>query len=310
MRHHKPAGLLVRLILLGLSLIPAHAFAWGSAGHATVAIITEHLLTPTAHAKVQAILGEHKLSDHEIALWPDFIRGNKDYALLYPGNSQWHYINFEVTKNYSNDFAVSEDGQDIVSQIQRSRLVLVAPESTPEQQLDALRFLVHFVGDLHQPLHCSSRRGDLGGNMLPVNSFSGEHYSFSVKTPMDYPPSLHSVWDDPLVQELMAGKKPKALAKQLEQDFTPERVQRWRAGEPLDWAVESYQLARKQAYRWSNGKKVPSKWSRPGMDLTSGNYIASKLPYVQEQLQKAGVRLAHMLNTALDPSYTNPPATE
>ena len=67
-------------------------------------------------------------------------------------------------------------------------------------------------------------------------------------------------------------------------------------------------LARKQAYRWANGENLPYTWSRPGMDLTSENYIDARLPVAREQLEKAGVRLALLLNEALDPGYT-PPAT-
>ena len=174
---------------------------------------------------------------------------------------------------------------------------------TGEQRLNALRFLIHFIGDVHQPLHCAYRYGDLGGNMIPVNSFSGKKYSFGPNTEMDYPPSLHAVWDDYLVQELVGRRRARTVARALHKAIEPEQAQRWMDDEVLSWAVESYWLARKKAYRWADGDSLPAKWSRPGMDLTSENYIDAQAPIVTEQLQKAGVRLAHVLNQHFDPDY-------
>ena len=195
------------------------------------------------------------------------------------------------------------DCQDVVYQIIRWRDDLAAPSTPLERRLDALRFLVHFVGDVHQPLHCAYRYGDMGGNMIPVHSFTGKHYSFDADTPMDYAPNLHAMWDEYLVNELMAGVKPKTFAAQLVKEITPEQVQRWSDDKVLEWATESYWLARKEAYRWTDGTKLPFTWEHPGMDLTSENYIDSHLPIVREQFKKAGIRLAYLLNTALDSDY-------
>jgi hypothetical protein len=143
----------------------------------------------------------------------------------------------------------------------------------------------------------------MGGNMVPVNSFHGRHYSFNPGDPMDYPPSLHSTWDEYLVRELVADQKTKKVARMLHREITPDQARGWMHDDVLKWAVESYWLARKQAYRWTDGESLPFKWARPGIDLTGANYIDSHLPIVREQLKKAGVRLAHMLNLALDPDY-------
>jgi len=294
---------ILTLLFLGLVMLPNRVVAWGSEGHAVVGEIAERYLTPVTREKVRAILEGRKLSNFEVAMWPDIIRGDKEYEKIYPGNGRWHYVEFDVFKRYNDEFELKlpEDGQDIVSQIRRWRKELLKKNTPPQRQKDAVRFLVHFLGDVHQPLHCAYRYGDMGGNMIPVNSFQGRHYSFDAGAPMDYAPNLHSMWDEYLVEELLAGAKPKTFANRRVDEITDEQVARWTSGDPLNWAVDSYWKARKQAYHWSNGDNLPFKWARPGMDLTSENYIDSKLPVVREQLMKAGVRLAFVLNTALDP---------
>jgi hypothetical protein len=297
---------------LGLFSLPCPVLAWGPEGHEIVADIAEYYLTPAAKEKVEDILGSKKLDDFEIACWPDLIRGNKEYEAIYPGNGSWHYVDFDAAKHYEEGFELKlpENGQDIVTQIGRWRDELASPETSPERRLDALRFLVHFAGDLHQPLHCAYRYGDMGGNMIPVNSFTGKHYSFGPETPMDYAPSVHSVWDEAMVNELIGNRKPKTVARELRKEITPEQSARWLQDDVLAWAVDSYWRARKQVYRWTDGTSLPWKWARPGMDLTSENYIDSHLPIVSEQLQKGGVRLAHLINSALDPDYVKPAVPE
>ena len=281
------------------------AWAWGPEGHEAVGRIASFYLTPTTRENLEMILGDKKISDPEVSCWADVIRGDKEYEKKYPHNGRWHFVDFDVKAKYSDEFELTlpEDGQDVVTQIQRWQKELAAPETTPERKLDALRFLVHFVGDLHQPMHCAYRYGDMGGNMIPVNSFQGESYSFDAETPMDYPPSLHSIWDEALVKELMREEKPRTFASRLRKGISAEQIQQWRNDDVMAWAVDSYWRARKEAYRWTNGENLPFTWSRPGMDLTLENYISSHLPIVQEQLQKGGIRLAHLLNSALDPDF-------
>jgi len=307
MKYTFPSALMI--LALGLACLPSSAWAWGPEGHEVVADIAEEYLTTNAQKAVKAILGSKDLGDYEIAGWPDIIRGNQEYEAIYPGNGSWHYIDFDVWKRYSKNFKLTppENRQDIVSQIGRWEKELASKDIAPGRRLDALRFLVHFVGDVHQPMHCAFRAGDMGGNMIPINSFHGKHYSFTADTPMDWAPNLHSVWDEYLVYELMAGISPKTFANRLVKEITPEQLPYWRKGDPINWATDSYWRARKEAYRWTNGQKLPYTWKRPGMDLTSDNYIDSHLPIVQEQLEKAGVRLAQLLNTALDPDYVTPP---
>ena len=108
----------------------------------------------------------------------------------------------------------------------------------------------------------------------------------------------------------MAGRKTKQVVRTLQKEITDADVSRWMKEDVMKWAADSYWIARKKAYRWTDGENVPYTWSRPGMDLTRENYIDSHVPLVSEQLKKAGVRLAFMLNTALDPTYKDLPAPE
>ena len=305
MKHARKSVLFAAI--LGLAVAP-HAQAWGPEGHEIVAEIALRYLTPAARAAVDDVLGTYKLDDFDVASWPDIIRGNKEYDALYPRNGRWHYIDFDAGMWYDDSFKleVPQDGNDIVTQILRWRDELKGGKLEGERRLDALRFLVHFVGDVHQPMHCAFRYGDQGGNMLPVNSFTGQNFSFGPESEMDYPPSLHSVWDDALVYELVAGRKTKDVSRELQKKITGDQVRQWMHDDVMQWAVDGYWIARKKAYRMTNGDKVPYKWTRPGMDLTRENYIDSHLPIVAEQLQKAGVRLAGMLNSAFDPDWKEP----
>ena len=292
-------------IALGATAWPGLARAWSPEGHEIVARIASYYLTPAARERVEEILGARKLYEYEVASWPDLVRGTREYESLYPGNSLWHFVDFNATQYYDDTFELKPptNGQDIVTQIHRWHDVLAFGNITPEQRLDALRFLVHFTGDIHQPLHCAYRYGDMGGNMIPVHSFQGRHYATGPDTEQDYTSSIHSAWDEAMVQELMAGRRPAAAATQIRKEIPEAKLAQWRTDDPLQWAVDSYWRARKEVYRWTNGEKLPFKWSGPGMDLTSENYIDSHLPIVREQLQKAGVRLAHLLNLAFDPEY-------
>ena len=291
--------------VLGLAVLP-RAQAWGPEGHEIVAEIALRYLTPAARAAVDDVLGTYKLGDYDVASWPDIIRGDKEYDKFYPNNGLWHFVDFNVSQRYDDDFELKppKDGQDIVSQIGRWQKELGKKGLSPARRLDALRFLVHFVGDVHQPMHCAYRYGDMGGNMIPVESFRGRHYSFGAGTPMPYSQSIHSVWDEAMVQELLAGRLPRTVARELRKEIGEGAARNWSTDDPMGWAVDSYWRARKEAYRWADGTSLPYKWTRPGMAMTRDNYIDARLPLVREQLQKGGVRLAHALNIAFDPDYT------
>ena len=287
--------------------LPEVAPAWGPEGHTIVADIAVRHLTPRARKQVRAILKDMQLGDYEVASWPDIIRGDKEYDKLYPKNNRWHYVDFNVF-DHADELKLPEDGQDIVSQVTRWHKELADKKLSRARRKAALSFLVHFVGDLHQPLHCGYRYNDAGGNFIPIQSFQGAHFKLDDSMPMDHPLNLHSVWDECLVYELMAGDDPDAVARRLLKEITPDQAQAWTAGAPLDWALDSFKLAHDKAYHFTDGSDIPFTWSKPGTDLTRENYIDALEPVVREQLEKAGVRLASLLNAALDPASARPAA--
>ena len=140
---------------------------------------------------------------------------------------------------------------------------------------------------------------------MPVHSFHGMHYTVETETAIDRPPNLHSTWDESLVCEAIGGASITSFVARLLAEITPDKMDQWDKGDPYQWAVQTHNLAVAKAYRFTNGSAIPKSWKRPGVDLTRDNYIDANLPVVQEQLEKAGVRLAYLINTAL--SHTRLP---
>ena len=141
-------------------------------------------------------------------------------------------------------------------------------------KVEALKFVIHFVGDLHQPLHCEDD-GDNGGNKRHV-IFDG------------HPDNLHWVWGMGLLQHI--NRDSEALAAQLERRITAQERASWVKGSIGDWGMESHQLAQKVAYG--------NLCSQNPAPIRAG-YERQAEPLIELQLEKAGVRLAYLLNATL-----------
>jgi hypothetical protein len=141
---------------------------------------------------------------------------------------------------------------------------------------EALRFLIHFVGDIHQPLHAADNR-DRGGNEFRV-ILAGKRTN------------LHAVWDTDVVRPLGNSL---AVAAKLEAEMNTAKHQSWQSGTAADWANESSSIARREIY--STGLRP----NREGLVVLSPDYPQRERGIVEEQLEKAGVRLAWVLNSAL-----------
>jgi nuclease S1 len=154
-----------------------------------------------------------------------------------------------------------------------------------EGRTQALKFLAHFVGDIHQPLHVGHKK-DKGGNGIEVQLYSR-------KT------NLHAVWDDGLIKRRGMDYGP--YAKKLEGALTPE-VQKADLAvmDPVSWATESHRLAEHRAYRDAKGNPIKSG------DTLGDEYANANSPVIDEQLTKAGLRLAKMLNGIYDSGATTP----
>ena len=158
---------------------------------------------------------------------------------------------------------------------------MAAPGTDAEERLFALKFLLHFVGDMHQPLH-SSDNHDRGGNSVKVSADGIKHQSKD---------ELHGYCDTQFV-DAIAGKSPTTLANQLLMQIAPEQATLWAAGSFEEWAMEAFMIAKNDTY----GTPPLSKATPQNLDAA---YVARAEKDVAQQLSKAGVRLASVLNKAL-----------
>jgi hypothetical protein len=275
-------------LLLFLSATPAPA--WWEDGHVVVARIAEAYLTPEARAGIKELLGENRegeraISDVRICTWADLIRGSGELNVKYPKNDTWHYINIEF-KVKAADYQPGDDANDVVGAIERFKKVLKDPSAKKQDRKEALYFLVHFVGDLHQPLHCGHREDDRGGNLQPVKSVRGK---------AEEKLNLHKVWDGHLVAAARGDLSVDDFTRRLGEEIKPEDRAAWAKGSAKDWAWESHEVCVARVYKFTDGKELPKR-DEPAVVLTDENYVKANVPYVREQLQKGGVRLAAVLN--------------
>jgi hypothetical protein len=257
-------------------------WAWGAVGHKTIAFIAQDRLTPEAWKAVHEILGPSK-DLVSVCTWADTI------AHVRPETAPWHYIqvNVRYEQNRYDLSGVCRDHQCVVDQIEKDEEVLRNRWTSHSEKRDALKFLVHFVGDVHQPLHCAEDN-DRGGNEKWFR------YYGSAKHPNRFTwVNLHGFWDN--LVEPRAKENPRRLATRLEQSLTEDQITSWQDGTPKDWAYESFQIARDNIY-----SELPAgpllKKNRWGMDLPQDYYTDRMKKIVNERLLKAGLRLAGLLN--------------
>jgi hypothetical protein len=256
------------LIMLVTSWLGSNSpgLAWGPEGHRIVAVIAQMNLTPQTQQRVNALLGPYN-SIAAISSWADDTRAD------FPETASWHYIDIPLEENKIDLASECPQGNCVIAQIEKFEAALKDPHTSEADRRVALKFLVHFVADLHQPLHCEDNH-DKGGNMVQV-VFFGE------------PSNLHSVWDSGILRHI----KPygNQLATELAQRITPGQRQQWVKGTIEAWALESHWLARNIAY-----KRLPQ-----GATPELGEaYLEAATPVVEIQLEKAGIRLAYLLNQA------------
>ena len=243
------------------------ARAWGPEGHSAVARIAASNLTAQAQAEAKSLLTPHETLA-VISSWADDVRTD------HPETGPWHFIDIPLTASTIDMERECAEGNCVVHKIEEFESVLKNKSADAAARREALEFLVHFMGDLHQPLHASDNN-DQGGNKVQV-IFLGQ------------PGNLHAVWDSGIIRrEKLWGDQ---LATTLEQRITPEQKAAWKRGSVSDWALESHALAVKVVYG-----KLPA-GSPPNL---SDDYTQSMLPVVEEQIEKAGIRLAYLLNQAL-----------
>lgn len=251
------------------------ADAWGPDGHRIIGHIAELHLTDKAKAGIKEILGpELKISDDSVASWPDHIRHDR------PETGPWHYVDIPFDATSYDPQRDCPTGQCVVVQTEHFAKILGDANATMVTRAEALRFLVHFAGDLHQPLHCTERNGDKGGNLVRVTFLSEPEET-----------NLHRVWDSSLIRSYLAEGDVLQYAERLNTGITPQQEKEWARGSIPDWAWESHQAAVAHTYASVPVQSAPV---HLGTEYVTGNQ-----PLVEEQLMKAGIRLAVLLNDAL-----------
>jgi len=267
--HLKPRLL---AIALAIALAPAPCFAWGVEGHHIVAEIAARELMPAARSQVAELLGgDAEQSMIEVSTWADEIRRGR------PNTAPWHFVDIPIGSAGYDPGRDCRRNNCVVAQIEREKTIVADRSLTPAVRAEALRFLIHFVGDIHQPMHAADN-GDRGGNQVRV-VLAGKRSE------------LHAVWDTAVVQSL--GTDAGALANDLRARVTAADRKKWQAGDAQDWANESFQVASAEIYA-----KVSGAGGTQAPIILPASYAASERGVAAAQLEKAGIRLAWLLNAA------------
>lgn len=292
------------MLALLLASIAIDALAWGDEGHEIVAAIAYARLTPSAKKKAEALLAADKdaLTAKDFvsrATWADKYRDSdrNTTKVRYNATEQWHFTDIELQSpdldaacfNHpplpSGTAASAGSAKDCaVDKINEFSVELGKPSTAQPEKILALKFLLHFVGDIHQPLH-SADNHDRGGNDVGIvfgkTASKGE---------------LHAYWDTELVKRL--GTDAGTVAATLNKRITKAHASEWAKGAPADWAKEAFDQAKNVAYNFSGEKAVTDDHGGTAERLDAV-YDKRALPVVREQLSKGGVRLAAVLNEAL-----------
>lgn len=264
---------------------PPPAFAWGEQGHSIVAELAQRRLGTEARRAVETILGPG-VSLASVSSWADDWRADG-----HPETTRWHFVDVDVA-NPAYDAArdckaVEGKGDCIVAELRRATEVLSAPGLAARDKRTALMLVVHLVGDLTQPLHCSERAGDAGGNGVRV-SFEGrkEHRTST---------TLHAVWDEALIADRVYDWG--AFVTDLEANVMPALdATNVESGSLEEWVNDCHK-AGIDAYRL-----LPQAAEQPGgspAPLALGkDYGDATYEMLRTQLAKGGLRLARTLNDA------------
>lgn len=258
------------LILL-FCWIPNVAFAWGQKGHEIVARIAASELTPHASRQIADLLGSTDVESRmaRVASWADDIRRAR------PETGAWHYVDIELGTDGYSPRTDCPNGQCVVEQIKKDLRIFADSRSAAAARAEALLFLIHFLGDIHQPLHDIDNH-DRGANQLLIR-YAAHRFS------------MHSLWDEEMVEQL--GAEDASIARQFERDVSVGEKKAIMAGTPEQWANEGYRIAKRDVYGKFDGEQGH-------IIEISNEYLARERPVIQTQLTRAGLRLAWLLNSA------------
>ena len=273
--------------------LAAPAAAWGDLGHRVTALIAYRHLTPAARRALDALLAsdDDALTPHDFAsraTWAD------KYRVAHRETAAWHFVDVQIDhpalaaacfgfpELRQGEQASAGPAQDcIIKKVDQFFVELKDPGTSAAERLLALKFLLHLVGDLHQPLHVADHQ-DKGGNCVGIATSATVHER-----------NLHAYWDVGAVDAL--GRSAERIAGELDATITPEQMKTWTAGDSHSWALESFTIGQRDVYKLS---VLPTCATAGYVELSDEYQAAAKID-TADQLRKAGVRLAGLLNGAL-----------
>jgi hypothetical protein len=256
----------LKKLILGIVILyaPLQSMAWGAEGHRVAGQIAESYLTPKARKAIQEILGYESVA--LASTWADFIKSDPGYSYL----SSWHYIDFDKVYTYPQmqEYLDNDANVDAYTKLQFLINELKKKNLSKENKLLYLHMLIHIAEDVHQPMH-AAHADDKGGNDFKVNWFNN-------------PTNLHSVWDTQLIEFQQLSYTEYAAAIN---HTTAEQRAEWQKAPISLWLFESNQIAEKLYTEIKPGDTLNYKYNFTHIDI------------VNQQLLKAGVRLAGVLNS-------------
>jgi hypothetical protein len=249
-------------------LLPSPALAWEKTGHRVVGAVAEPYLSARARAGVKRVLGVESIA--EASNWPDFMRSDPA-EFWQKTSSPWHYVTVPLGRTYAEAGAPPEG--DAVTALERFSATVRDPKAPLADRQLALRFIIHIVGDLHQPLHAGNG-SDKGGNDVRV-------------TFMSRSTNLHSLWDSGLVDDEQLSYS--EMAVWFGARISPEDVRSWSTADPKVWIAESTAL-RDRIY------------PKDGDTSLGYCYVYEHQRAMEDRLTRGGVRLAAYLNALFAPA--------
>ncbi|MBT9445624.1 MAG: S1/P1 nuclease [Hyphomonadaceae bacterium] len=289
--------LTMMLTMMFLACAAAPALAWGGQGHRLIAELAYARLTPAARAEADRLLatgaarqvdGCMLVTFADAATWPDCARSRDPFRATY----EEHFDDIPLFGRTAKR-AYCPNRVCATEAIKRHRAVLADRRASDGARLEALSFLVHYIGDIHQPLHAADNH-DRGGNDVKVIYLGAATY----RSPFNgeqVQNNLHGVWDTPLVSAaLRADGGGRADIERL----VDGNLRRWSAFAPDRWARESHALAVREAYGRLPAPMSPNAPPSVLVEIDPA-YVDGAVPVVKEQLARAAVRTAAALNATL-----------
>ena len=294
------------------------AKAWGCKGHQTVAYLAEKHLTPEAKQFLTKLLTENPIDPSlkrycgnaladpmaDAATWADDYRALDRTVNQEHPTAQWHFIDSPLNAPAGEVEQFCTPTGCVTQAITQQLAILKDKKAGAAERAMAARFVIHFLGDIHQPLH-SSNNGDRGGNCVPLKYLRRNPHQWHGS----YSPNLHHIWDTELVEYDMQGADPQDFAERLDAQFAGSAADWEKGGVQVDaWALESWRHAVDTAYG-AFAVKIPLETGSPSCSAVeqqllhkhitaTAAYADAATPVIEERLAQAGIRLAMVLNEA------------